>query len=125
MIELILTYAIAILMACFLIASFSGLYLIFFSLKPTNEMLKHPYLSMQPFHRFSLSVRCSILLDYFFRLFFPNVQFWLIGHANRILPHVIPSQVPVKIKWPLLGLWGCCFIGILCMCVVWGILLTR
>jgi hypothetical protein len=66
----------------------------------------------------------AILLDYFLRLAFPNSNFWIIGNANRLLRHIDPADVPTRIKWPLFGLWGGCFVGIAAMILMWILILT-
>ncbi|MFA5489485.1 MAG: hypothetical protein WC284_09730, partial [Candidimonas sp.] len=65
------------------------------------------------------------MLDYFLRLSFPARRFWIIGHANRLLGHVDPAEVPVRLKWPLMGLWGGCFIGLAAMLLLWSLILLK
>ncbi len=119
-----LPFILSLLVACFVIATVSLLYLAFGSLRETNALLKHPYLTQQPFNRYPLGIRGAILLDYFLRLFFPNSTFWLAGHANILLAHVNPKTVPLRIRWPLLGLWGSCVLGIVLMIIFWAMMAT-
>lgn len=112
-------FTFTLMMACALGALASGFYLLFFRVRPTNEMLRHPYLNQHPWERFPLSIRLAIMLDYFFRIAFPNSTFWIVGNANRLLSHVNPRQLPTNIKWPLIGLWGGCFAGIASMLLLW------
>lgn len=119
MIQLILSITFSILLACLVLTILSGLYLFMHNIKRTNEVMKHPYLAVLPWQRLSFSNKTAIVMDYFFRLFMPNTKLGLIGHANQQLAHVNPEQVPMSIKWPILGLWGGCFLGILATIVVW------
>ena len=59
------------------------------------------------------------MLDYFFRLMFPGTRFWLVGNANRLLAHVDPKQVPLSLKWPVVGFWGACWLGLIAMIALW------
>ncbi len=120
-----LPFAFSLFIACGFASLISGIYLIVFKLRLTNQTLQHPYLKQQAFERYPIPIRSAILLDYFFRLAFPNSQFWLIGNANRLLRHIKPDDVPTAIKWPLMGLWGGVFIGIAAMVVVWVLIFTR
>jgi len=118
-----LRIAFSMLVACAAVSVISAVYLYLFKLRRINEVLQHPYLKHGPFDRFPLGIRASILQDYFFRLAMPGSQFWLIGHANRQLAHVDPKEVPTDVKWPLLGMWGGCWLGILAMLALWLFLL--
>lgn len=117
--QVILSITFSILLACLLLTIVSGLYIFMHNIKRTNDVMKHPYLDVLPWQRLSLSNKTAILMDYFFRLFMPYTKFGLIGHANKQLAHVDPAQVPFSIKWPVLGFWGGCFLGILATIVVW------
>lgn len=118
-----LPFSFTLLVACALTALASGLMLFLFRLRKTNEVLRHPYLKQHPWERYPLAIRAAILLDYFLRLCFPNSKFWIIGHANQLLAHVQPTEVPSRIKWPLIGLWGGCFVGIFAMLMLWTLIL--
>ncbi len=114
-----LPLAFTVMVACVLTSLASGLVLFFLRRRATNEIMRHPYLDHQSWDRYPLPIRLSIMMDYFFRLCFPNTQFWIIGNANRLLAHVNPAEVSSRIKWPLIGLWGGCFVGIIAMLVLW------
>lgn len=118
-----LPFLFTVLVACALTTLVSGLYLWLFRIQITNNTLRHPYLDHQAWDRYPLPLKIAMLLDYFLRLAFPSSQFWIIGHANRLLSHVDRSKVPTTVKWPLMGLWGGCFIGIVAMLAVWVVLL--
>jgi hypothetical protein len=115
----VLRIAFTVLMTCVSVTVISGIYLYLFKLRRANEVMQHPYLKHAPFDRLPVGVRAAILLDYFFRLAMPRSQFWLVGHANRQLAHVNPDKVPVDVKWPILGFWGGCWLGIVAMLVLW------
>jgi len=118
-----LPLAFTILVTCALASIISGLALFMFKLRKTNEIMQHPYLKHQPFDRYPFSIQAAILLDYFFRISFPRSRFWLIGNANQLLRDVHPNDIPTTIKWPLVGLWGGVFIGLIAMAFLWGFLL--
>lgn len=120
-----LPLAFAMFVTCALTTLVSGLVLLVFKLRKTNELLQHPYLKQQPFERYPISIQALILMDYFFRLSFPGVKFWVIGHANQLLPHVDPKDIPTTIKWPIVGLWAGCFGGLFAMLAVWLLLFLQ
>ena len=111
--------------ACFVSACVSALTLLLFTLRKTNEAFQHPYLKEQPFERYSFSIRLSMIMDYFFRICFPHSQFWLVGQANRLLAHVDPQKIPTRLKWPVVGLWGGCYVGLVTIIVLWAMLLMK
>jgi len=112
----------SLLVACAVVCLISAAYLYLFKLRRANEIMQHPYLARAPYDRLPLSLRLAILLDYFLRISFPASRVWLAGHANEVLAHVNPRHVPTDIKWPLIGLWGGCLLGLPVMLVLWGIL---
>jgi hypothetical protein len=118
-----LPFTFTLLAACALTALVSGLVLLLFRLRRTNEVMQHPYLKQYPWERLPISIRAAILLDYFLRLSFPNSKFWVAGTANRLLAHIQPDDVSSRIKWPLIGLWGGCFMGIVAMLALWTLIL--
>src|SRR5690554_2666435 len=122
-IQYALPLAFTIMVACVLTCLVSGLVLFLFRRRATNEALRHPYLDHQAWDRYPLPIRLAIMMDYFFRLSFPNTQFWVIGNANRLLSHVNPAEISSRIKWPLIGLWGGCFVGIIAMMLLWVFIL--
>lgn len=117
--------AFTVLVTCALTSLVSGLVLVLFKLRRTNAEFRHPYLKEQAWDHYPISIRASILLDYFFRLAFPNSKFWIVGHANRLLAHVKPADIPSTLKWPVIGLWGGCFFGILAMFVLWAMVFIK
>lgn len=118
-----LPFSFTLLVACAMTAIVSGFVLLLLRLRKTNEIFRHPYLKQHAWERYPLSIRATILLDYFLRISFPTRTFWIIGQANRLLAHVQPADVPSRIKWPLIGLWGGCFVGIIAMILLWSLIL--
>ena len=118
-----LPFAFTVLVACVLTCLVSGIFLAVFRLRAINLAMRHPYLDHQAWDRYPLPVRLAILLDYFLRLVFPKSTYWIIGNANRLLAHVSPEDVPTRVKWPLIGFWGGCFVGIIAMVFLWILLL--
>jgi len=118
-----LPLAFTLLVACALTSIVSGLVLLLFRLRVTNQTLRHPYLARRPWERYPLTIKATILLDYFLRLSFPGRKFWVIGEANRLLAHVHPGEVSSRIKWPLIGFWGGCFVGLAAMLALWVLIL--
>jgi len=114
----------SLFVACAVVCLVSAAYLYLFKLRRANEIMQHPYLARAPYDRLPLSLKLAILLDYFLRISFPTSNFWLAGHANEVLAHVNPKHVPTDIKWPLIGLWGGCLLGLPAMLAVWGIVLV-
>ncbi|HRL20185.1 hypothetical protein [Alcaligenes sp. SDU_A2] len=114
-----LPLAATLMLACALTALASGAYLLLFNLRSTHQALRHPYLDQHPWSRLPITLKAGILLDYFLRLNFPSRHSGVFGNANRLLAHVQRDQVPMGIKWPLMGLWGGCFIGLVCMLALW------
>lgn len=112
-----------LLVACALASIVSLAVLMLFRLRETNQTLRHPYLDQRPWGRYPLSIKAAILLDYFLRLAFPNSSFWIAGQANHLLRHVRPADVPTRVKWPLIGLWAGCFVGLFAMIFLWIIVL--
>jgi len=114
----IFTFAFSLLVACFFASVISAIAL-FFTHRRINAVMKHPYLEKQAFHQYPFSLQAAILLDYFWRISFPRSSFFLTGHANKLLKNIDPRELPISIKWPIVGFWGGCFVGILAMIVVW------
>lgn len=115
--------AFSLFIACFFTCLICGVVLFFFKARRVNAVLKHPYLEHRSFGQYPFAIRASIFLDYFFRLAFPGAQFWLIGQANRLLEHVKPKQVPMDVKWPVIGFWGSCWLGLISMIALWIMLM--
>jgi len=113
----------SLFIACAVVCLMSAIYLYLFKLRRTNEIMQHPYLARAPYDRLPMSLRVGVLLDYFLRVSFPTSRFWLAGHANKVLAHVNPRTVPTDVKWPLIGLWGGCLLGLPAMLFLWGLVL--
>ncbi|NYT38355.1 hypothetical protein ERD78_15620 [Allopusillimonas soli] len=122
-IQYTLALSFTVMVACALTALVSGLVLVFFRLRTTNLTLRHPYLDRYPWERYPFPIKAAMLMDYFFRLSLPKSRWWVVGNANRLLAHVNPAEVPSRIKWPLYGLWGGCFLGIAAMILLWIMIL--
>jgi len=116
------TFSFSLLVACFMAAALSG-FAILMMHRRINALFKHPFLEHRAFHQYPLSIQSGMMLDYFLRVAFPRAKWSLAGHANRMLKHVDPRDIPISAKWPLVGLWGGCFVGILSMIAVWSLLL--
>lgn len=110
---------------CFITCTLCGLVLFFWKGPRINAELKHPLLQHRPFKQYPFSIQAAIYLDYFFRLTMPNGKRWVVGYANHQLKHVDPRNVPLDVKWPLLGFWGSCWIGIVAMIALWAMLLLN
>ncbi|ARP97399.1 hypothetical protein [Bordetella genomosp. 13] len=123
MVAQFLRIAFSLFITCFITCTICGVVLFFFKAKRVNSVLKHPYLEHRPFAQYPFAIRASIFLDYFFRLAFPGAKFWLIGQSNLLLKHVEPKKVPMDVKWPVIGFWGSCWLGLFAMIVLWGLLL--
>jgi hypothetical protein len=120
----ILTLSFSLLVACMFTSLVCGA-VVFFKSRGINAALKHPFLEHRPFERYPMAIRASILLDYFFRLAFPGSKLWLIGNANKLLAHVDPKKTPLAIKWPIIGFWGACWLGLIAMISLWVLMLMR
>lgn len=120
-----LTAAFNVFVACFLVFGISLITIYTFKLNRINDTLRHPLLKQRSFKQHSWGTQAAILLEYFLRLLFPHATYGLFGHANRELAHVDPAKVPVDVKWPIMGLWAGCFIGLLAVISVWILVLLR
>ncbi|WP_241049996.1 hypothetical protein [Achromobacter xylosoxidans] len=114
--------AFSLFVLCFITCSLCGLVLFFVKSKQINAAFKHPYLQHRPFERYPLAIKAAIMLDYFFRLMFPGTRFWLIGNANDLLAHLDPKKAPLALKWPIVGFWGSCWLGLIAMIMLWTML---
>jgi hypothetical protein len=118
-----LTTALNLSATCFLIVVVSLATIYMFKLDRINDALRHPMLQHAPFKRLPRSLQAGILLDYFLRLAFPRAQRSVFGQANQALAHVDPAKVPIDVKWPIVGLWGGCWVGLVAMIALWVLLL--
>jgi hypothetical protein len=119
----VLRIAFSLLIACIFTSVVCGAVLFFFKTARINEVLKHPYLKQRSFKQYPLSVRATIALDYFLRLAFPGRKFWVAGQANQLLAHVQPKEVPLDVKWPVIGFWGACLLGLPTLIVLWVVVM--
>lgn len=120
----LLPFSFTILVACVLACTVSGLAL-YMNIRRINLALRHPYLKQYRWEQLPFTAKLTITLDYFLRLTFPRSKWWVCGEANRMLADLDPTDVPVRLRWPVVGFWGGCFIGIVAMLVLWAtILLT-
>jgi len=108
---------------CAMVFFISGTYLMLFKIRYANELFKHPYLTQRTFGQYSLSIKMTIVLDYFLRIAFPKSDTWIAGNANELLKHVDPQDIPTNVKWPIVGLWASCFIGMVAMLTLWALLI--
>jgi len=114
----------SLFVTCAAVCLISAIYLYLFKLRRINEIMQHPYLARAPYDRLPLNLRLGILLDYFLRIAFPTSRVWLAGHANKLLSHIDPNTVPSDLKWPLIGLWGGCLLGLPVMLAMWVLVLA-
>ena len=118
-----LQFAFTTFVTCAMVFFISGAYLMLFKIRYANELFKHPYLKERAFNQYSLSIQMMIVLDYFLRLAFPKSKTWIAANANELLKHVDPQDIPTNIKWPIVGLWGGCLIGMVAMLTLWTLLI--
>lgn len=114
----VFTFAFSLLVACFAAAAVSGA-VMWLTSRRINAAFKHPYLEHRAYHQYPLAIQMSIMLDYFLRITFPKSKWSLAGNANKLLKNVDPRDVPLAVKWPIVGLWGGCFVGLLAIVTVW------
>lgn len=107
---------------CFIV---SGAYLFFFNLRATHHAFQHPYLKQYTWAQLPWSLKTGVLLDYFLRLNFPKQDKWICGQANKLLAHTQIEHIPLKIKWPLMGFWGGCLVGLLSMGCIWVLIAAQ
>ena len=122
--SLALVFCFSLFIACSFVFFVSGVYLLMFKINKANHLLKHPYLAQRSFKQYTIGIRMTIVLDYFLRLTFPHASTWLAGNANQLLKHVDPENVPTDVKWPIMGLWGSCLIGMIAMVTLWVLLIA-
>lgn len=115
-----LTFGIFVL--CFAVLAICGLLLFYIKHERVNAVMQHPYLQYKPFKQLPLTIRATIVLDYYLHLVFPTRRFWVIGQANHLLSHIDPAQVPKGIKWLICGFWSACWLGLIDMIALWGVL---
>jgi hypothetical protein len=119
----VLTFSFSLFITCSFVFVISGVYLLMFKIKEANQLYKHPYLREKNFNQFTLSIRLTIILDYFLRTLFSRTNLWFAKNANKLLAHVDPKDIPMSVRWPIVGLWGSCIIGLLAMVTLWATLI--
>ena len=119
----VLTFSFSLFITCSFVFVISGAYLLLFKINEANTLFKHPYLREKKFNQFTISIRLTIILDYFLRTLFSRTNLWFAKNANQLLSHVDPKEIPMSVRWPIVGLWGGCIIGLLSMVTLWGTLI--
>jgi hypothetical protein len=123
-IAVVLTFSFTLFITCSFVFVISSIYLLMFKIKQANELFKHPYLREKKFNQFSISIRLTIILDYFLRTLFSRTNLWFAKNANQLLSHVDPKEIPMNVRWPIVGLWGSCMIGLVAMVTLWATLIV-
>jgi len=123
-ISFILVFSFSLFTTCVFLFVISGVYLFLLKIKQANKLFKHPYLRDTDYSRYPLAIKMEIVLDYFLRLMFPKSDKWIAGNANKLLAHVDPKTIPWNIRWPIVGLWSGCLIGMIAMLTLWIIILS-
>ncbi|MDP4908563.1 MAG: hypothetical protein NWQ00_00025 [Burkholderiaceae bacterium] len=101
----------------------SGAYLFFYKIDEVNARFKHPYLRERKFLDLPMSIRLTITFDYFLRILFHQSKGSFAQNANRLLSHVEPVNLPMGVRWPIVGLWGSCAVGLISMLGLWALLI--
>ncbi|MDN4015583.1 hypothetical protein [Zwartia panacis] len=118
---LVLTFTFFI--TCSFVFFISGAYLWFFKIDEVNARFKHPYLRERRFADLPISIRLTITLDYFLRILFHKSTASFASNANRLLSHVDPINLPMSVRWPIVGMWGSCAVGLIAMLGLWALLI--
>jgi hypothetical protein len=122
-IAIALTFSFSLFITCSFVFVISGAYLLLFKINQANQLFKHPYLREKNFNQFTISVRLTIILDYFLRTLFSGTKLGFANNANQLLSHVDPKEIPMSVRWPIVGLWGSCMVGLVAMLTLWAILI--
>lgn len=120
----LLPFSFTILVACIMTVVVSGLFL-YLNIRRVNQTMRHPYLEKYRWEQLPATVKLTVTLDYFLRLSFPRGKKWVFGQANRLLADVHPADISLRIRWPVVGFWGGCFLGIIAMLVLWVMILLE
>jgi len=118
----LLPFSFTVLVACILTCLVSALFL-YLNIRRINQALRHPYLKQYRWEQLPATLKLSVTLDYFLRLSFPRGKWWVVGQANRLLSEVEPTDISLRLRWPVVGFWGGCFLGIIAMLVLWTMIL--
>ena len=108
---------------CSFVFFISGGYLFLYKINEVNARFKHPYLRDRKFSQLPMGIRLTITLDYFIRIVFTKSNSAMTANANRLLAHVDPTQLPLSVRWPIVGLWGSCAVGVVAMLGLWILLI--
>jgi len=120
----ILSFSFTALVACIMACLVSALFL-YLNIRRVNQAMRHPYLKKYRWEQLPATVKLTITLDYFLRLTFPRSKWWVFGQANNLLAEVEPTEISMRLRWPVVGFWGGVFIGIIAMLILWlALLLT-
>ncbi len=126
MLESVVTYLLplsfTVLVACVLTCLVSALFL-YLNIRQINAAMRHPYLKKYRWEQMPATAKLTITLDYFLRLSFPRGKWWVFGEANRLLAEIEPTDVSMRLRWPVVGFWGGCFLGIIALLVLWLMIL--
>lgn len=120
----LLPFSFTLLVACIMTCVVSALFL-YLNIRRINQAMRHPYLQKYRWEQLPSTVKLTVTLDYFLRIAFPRSKWWVFGQANRLLAETEPADVSLRIRWPVVGFWGGCFIGILSMLVLWTMILLE
>ncbi|WP_019938490.1 hypothetical protein [Bordetella sp. FB-8] len=115
-------FTFGIFVLCFAVLLISGLLLFYVRHEQVNAVMQHPYLQYKPFRQLPLTIRATIILDYYLHLAAPKSRFWVIGQANYLLSHIDPAQVPRGVKWLIYSFWTACWLGLVDMIALWSVL---
>ena len=118
-------FSFTVLVACTLTCVVSMLMIFLFRIRRINEVMQHPYLKQMPWERHALSTKATILLDYFLRFMFPKRKKGMAGQANQLLAHIDPADVPNSLKWPIVGMWGGCLLGLIALPLIWIMVILK
>ncbi len=118
----LLPFSFTILVACIMTCLVSALFL-YLNIRRINLAMRHPYLKKYHWEQLPFTAKLTVTLDYFLRLTFPRGKVWVLGEANRILADTDPTDVPMRLRWPIVGFWGGCFLGIVALLVLWLMIL--
>lgn len=120
----LLPFSFTVLVACVMTCVVSALFL-YMNIRRINQLMRHPYLKQYRWEQLPATVKLTITLDYFLRLSFPRSKWWVFGQANRLLTEVEPTDISLRMRWPVVGFWGGCFLGIIAMLVMWLMILLN
>lgn len=120
----VLPFSFTILVACILTCLVSALFL-YLNIRRINQAMRHPYLQKYRWEQLPATVKLTITLDYFLRLSFPRGKRWVFGQANRLLAETEPTDISLRLRWPVVGFWGSCFLGIIAMLILWAMILLE